>query len=142
MLFRSHGEHGAGDADVADAAHVDGGKEAGDIADDAAAKGEQDGVAVRAREDELLGEGFDGGEAFVAFAGREEEDGWLGVGWEAGEETPMPESPDLGRGDDEGLGRLYTPASKLAGDPVFARVELAQAWVEGAQKAGADGDVV
>ena len=98
-------------------------------ANHAAAKGEQDGVAVRAREDELLGEGFDGGEAFVAFAGGEEEDGRLGVGWEAGEETPMPEGPDSGRGDDKGLWGA-------------TGVELAQAWVEGAQKAGADGDVV
>ncbi len=39
-------EERGGQANVADAAHVDGGEEAGDVADDAAAKGEKDGVAV------------------------------------------------------------------------------------------------
>ncbi len=40
------GEEGAGDLDVADAAHVDGGEEAGDVADDSATEGEEEGVAV------------------------------------------------------------------------------------------------
>ena len=71
---------------VADAAHVDGGEEAGDVADDAATEGEEDGVAVGAGVGELLGEGFDAGEALVAFAGGEEEDGGCVFVWEGGEE--------------------------------------------------------
>ena len=80
-------------------------------------------------EDELVGEGFDGGEALVAFAGGDEEDCRLGVGREASEEGFVPEGPDFGRGDDEGLGRA-------------AGVEFAEARIEGAEKAGRDGDVV
>ena len=40
------GEECCGDLHVADAAHVDGGEEAGDVADDAATEGDEDGVAV------------------------------------------------------------------------------------------------
>jgi hypothetical protein len=39
----------------------------------------------------------------VALAGREKESGWLLVRGKAGEEALVPESPDFGRGDDEGL---------------------------------------
>ncbi len=123
------GEEGGGQADVADAAHVDGGEEAGDVADDAAAEGEEDGVAVGAGEGELLGEGFDLGEALVALAGGEEEGGGLLVCWEGGEEGFVPEGPDVGRGDDEEFGG-------------FVGGEFAEAGVEGAEKAGGDGDVV
>ena len=69
------GEEGGGDLHVADAAHVDGGEEAGDVADDAAAEGEEERVAVGSGAGELLGEGFDAGEALVALAAGEEEDG-------------------------------------------------------------------
>ena len=51
-------EGGGGDLDVADAAHVDGGEEAGHVAEDAAAEGDEDGVAVGV----VVGEGFE--EAF------------------------------------------------------------------------------
>ena len=122
-------EDGGGDADVADAAHVDGGEEAGHVADDAAAEGEQDGVAVGTGVGELLGEGLDVGEALVALAGREEEDGGLGVGREGCEECFVPERPDVGRGDDEV--RRARPAFNLA-----------QARIKGAEEAGRDGDVV
>ena len=67
-------EEGGGDLHVADAAHVDGGEEAGDVADDSAAEGDEEGVAVGSGEGELLGEGFDAGEALVALAAGEEED--------------------------------------------------------------------
>ena len=62
--------------DVADAAHVDGGEEAGDVADDAATEGEEERVAVGAGGGELLGEGFDAAQALVRFAAGQEEDGW------------------------------------------------------------------
>ena len=94
-------EQRGGQADVADAAHVDGGQEAGDVADDAAAKGEQDGVAVGPGKGELLGEGLDRGEAFVRFACGEKRHGGLLGRRKAGEEAFMPERPDLRRGDDE-----------------------------------------
>ena len=44
----------------------------------------------------------------------------------------MPERPYLGRGDDE----------EVPGIEWLRRGQLAQAWVEGAEQAGADGDVV
>ncbi len=90
------GEQRGGQADVADAAHVDGGEEAGDVADDAAAEGEQDGVAVGPGEGKLLGEGLDGGEALVRFAGGEKEHGGLLGRGKAGEEGLVPERPDCG----------------------------------------------
>jgi hypothetical protein len=123
------GEDGGGDADVADTAHVDGGEEAGEVADDAATESEQDGVSVGAGVVELVSEGFDLGEALVGLAGGVEEDDGLSILGEAGEEVFVPEGPDVGRGDDEG-------ARWLAG------VELAQAGVEGAEKAWSDVDVV
>jgi len=54
--------------DVADAAHVDGGEEAGDVADDAATEGEEECVAVGSGGGELLGERFDARHALVALA--------------------------------------------------------------------------
>ena len=36
------GEEGAGDLDVGDSAHVDGGEEAGDVADDSATEGQEE----------------------------------------------------------------------------------------------------
>ena len=69
------GEEGGGDLDVRDAAHVNGGEEAGDVADDASAEGDEESVAVCTVSGELLGEGFYGGEALVLFAGGVEEDG-------------------------------------------------------------------
>ncbi len=123
-------EQGAGELDVADTAHVDGGEEAGDVADDASTEGKQEGVAVGPGGGKLLGEGFYAREALVAFAGGVEEDGGglLSLG-EGGEEGFGPEGPDLGRGDDEGA-------------EGFAWVEPAEARVEGAQEPGSDGDVV
>ena len=67
------GEEGGGELDVGDAAHVDGGEEAGDVADDSATEGEQEAVAVCSGEGELLGERFDAGHALVGLAGGEEE---------------------------------------------------------------------
>ncbi len=70
-------EEGGGDLDVADATHVDGGEEAGDVADwtppPKARRRESRSAACGG---ELLGKGFDGGETLVAFAGGVEEDGW------------------------------------------------------------------
>ena len=60
------GEEGGGDLHVADAAHVDGGEEAGDVADDSATEGEEERVAVGSGGGELLGEGFDAADALVA----------------------------------------------------------------------------
>ena len=68
-------EESGGDLHVADAAHVDGGEEACDVADDAATEGEEERVAVGSCGGELLGEGFDTGHAFVRFATGEKEDG-------------------------------------------------------------------
>ena len=117
-----------GQADVADATHVDGGEEAGDVADDAAAKGEQDGVAVGPGKGELLGEGLDRGEAFVRFAcGEKRNGGLMGSGKLA--RKPRARAPKSGRGDDE-------EARGLAG------CQPAQTRVERAQKAGGDVDVV
>src|SRR6202044_1105953 len=64
-----------GDLDVADSAHVDGGEEAGDVAEDSAAEGDEERIAIGSGTRELLGERLDTGEAFVAFAVGEEEDG-------------------------------------------------------------------
>lgn len=58
----------------------------------------------------------------------EEHGGLMGLG-EAGEESIMPESPDLRRGDDEEAGS-------------FTGCQPAQARVEGAQQSGDDVDVV
>ena len=52
------GEESGGDLDVADAAHVDGGEEAGDVADDAAAEGEEERVAVGSGEWLVAGRGI------------------------------------------------------------------------------------
>ena len=119
------GEEGGGQADVADAAHVDGGEEAGGVADDAASEGEKDGVAVGTGEDELLGEGFDRGEAFVAFAGGEEQGCWLLVVGERRQEGLVPERPDCGRGHDEDVLRVES----------FGCGKLAQAGIESAEQA-------
>ncbi len=48
-------EEGGGDLDVGDAAHVDGGEEAGDVAQDAAAEGDEERVAVGSVLGELFG---------------------------------------------------------------------------------------
>ena len=124
-------EQGGGELDVTDTAHVNGGEEAGDVADDSATEGEEEGVAVGSGEGELLGEGLDGSHAFVGLAGGVEEDyGLAGAfGGEGGEDGLGPQLPDLGRGDDEG-------AVGLGG------VELFEAGGEGAEEAGADGDIV
>ena len=123
------GEERGGQANVADAAHVDGGEEARDVADDAAAEGEEDGVAVGPGESELLGEGLDCGETLVRFAGGEKQGCWLLVAGEGREEAIVPERPDCGRGDDEEAEGL-------------SRCQPAQARVERAQQAGGDGDGV
>ena len=82
------GEHGGGQANVADSAHVDGGEEARDVADDAAAEGKQDGVAVGPGEGKLLGEGLDCGEALVGLAGGKKKYGeLLGFGFWKAEES-------------------------------------------------------
>lgn len=58
------GENGGGDLNEGDATVVDGGDESGEVADDASAEGDEEGVPVYA----LLGkggaDGFDGGEGF------------------------------------------------------------------------------
>jgi hypothetical protein len=120
-------EQCGGDLHVADAAHVDGGEEAGDIADDAATEGEEESVAVGSGGAELLREGFDAAHALVALARGVKEDGWRF--FEGGEEGLRPEGPDVGRGDDEG-------AEGLLG------VELLQTCREGAEEVWGDGDVV
>src|SRR5579884_239168 len=89
------------DTDVANAAHIDGGEEAGEVADDTASEGEQDGVAVGPGVDQLLGKGFDLSHALVALAGGMEEDEWVLSFWKAGKEALVPERPYLRRGDDE-----------------------------------------
>ena len=107
------GEQGGGDLNVVDAAHVDGGEEAGEVADDAAAESDEDGGAVGARFSQFRGEAFDLREALEALAGGQEEDGGLPVFGEGGEEFLAPESPDFGRGDDgAACGRLL----KVAGN--------------------------
>ena len=73
------GREGGRDLDIGDSAHVDGGEEAGNIADNSATEGDEECVAVSAGVGELLEEGFDGAKALVGFAGMEEEDG-RGVG--------------------------------------------------------------
>ena len=70
------GEQGRGDLDIGDAAYVDGGKKAGDVANDAAAKGDQQRVPVRARLCQLLGQCLHGRETFVRFARRQKQDRW------------------------------------------------------------------
>ena len=78
-------EERGGDLHVADAAHVDGGEEAGDVAEDAATEGEEERVAVGSGGGELLGERFDAAQALVRFAAGEEENGGA-IPLEAGEE--------------------------------------------------------
>ncbi len=86
-----------------DAPHIDGGEEAGEVADDASAEGDEEGVAVCAVPGQLFGEAFDGGEAFVGLACGDLED--FGASWkdvEAVEERFGPELGDLGAGNEEG----------------------------------------
>src|SRR5258708_15636498 len=109
---------------VADAAHVDGGEEAGDVAEDAATEGEEERVAVSARGGELLGEGFDAAHALVRFAAGQEENVWRF--FERVQEGLRPESPDIGRGNDEGAKRLVS-------------IQLFETRIEGAEEIGADG---
>src|SRR5277367_3132555 len=80
--------------DVADAAHVDGGEEAGHVSKDATTEGEEERIAVGASRGELLCERFDAREALVRFAAWYEEDRRRFL--EAGEEGPRPEGPDVG----------------------------------------------
>lgn len=58
------GEKSGGDMDESDAAEVSGGDEAGDIADNATAEGDEERVAVGAGANEAAGDGFDGREIF------------------------------------------------------------------------------
>lgn len=127
------GEQRGGELHITDAAHVDGGEEAGEVAEDAAAEGEQDGVAIGTGEGQLVGKGLDAGEALVGFAGPEKEHGGASVGVEGLEDGLRPEAPDRGRGDQE-------EARQRCGglDPQ----QLAQARLEGEEKVGADGDIV
>ena len=122
------GEEGGGDLNVWDAAHVDGGEESGEVADNATTEGEEEGVAVGPGGGELLGEGLEGAEALVGFAcGYEEDGGGFGLSfWEGGEEGFLPESPDLGRGYDEGAVWLCFSTKGC---------EFAQAGAEGAEEA-------
>jgi len=110
------------DLDVADAPHVNGSEEAGDVAEDSATEGEEERVAVGSGVGELVGEGFDVGEAFVAFAAREKKNGrgFFVVFWKRCEEGFRPESPDLRRSNDEG------PEWFVFADSLQARVEGAK----------------
>ena len=120
-------EEGCGNLEIRDAAHVDGGEEAGQVADDSSSKGDEKGVAVGSRAGELLGESFDGREAFVDFACGQEED--LRRCGEAGEKRFRPGLPDVRGGDDE-------DARGFGGE------EFSDARVEGAEDSGCDVDLV
>ncbi len=69
-----HREEGCGDLDEGDAAKVNAREKAGEVAGDAAAKGDDGIVAVEVFSEHLFGEGFDCLERFVFFAGGEAED--------------------------------------------------------------------
>ena len=98
------GEEGGGDLDVVDAAHVDGGEETGEVADDAAAERDKDRGAVGAGFGEFCGKAFDLAEALKALTGGEEEGGGLLVFGESCEEFRAPERPYFRRGNN-GIGR-------------------------------------
>ena len=123
------GEQRGGNLDERHAAHVDGGEEAGDVADDPGAEGDEERVALGAGLGELLCEGFDGGEALVLLAGGVEEDRRRLGFRERGLDFFAPELPDVGTGDEEG-------AEGLSGG------KLDQARVEGAEEVATDCDVV
>src|SRR5579864_8853083 len=82
------------DLHVANAAHIDGGEEAGDVAEDSATEGEEQPIAVGSGAGELFGERFDAGEALMTFTARKEENSWrfLVSLRKAGEEGLRPES--------------------------------------------------
>ena len=89
-------EQGSGDLEVVDAAHVDGGEEAGEVTDDAATEGDEDRGAVGAGCGEFGGEALDLAQALEALAGGKEEDGGLLIFGKGSEEFLAPESPDFG----------------------------------------------
>ncbi len=94
-------EKRGGERDVVNAALIDGGEKSGEVGDDASAEWDQHGIAMGAGAGELGGEALDGGEGFVAFAGRnEEDDGALSAG-EGFEEGFAVEAEDVRRGDEE-----------------------------------------
>ena len=63
-----------GDLEQRDAAHEDGGQESGHIGDDAAAVGDHHAGAVAAEFDHFVGQHFEGRQALLLFAARQEED--------------------------------------------------------------------
>ncbi len=63
-----------GDLDDGNAPHEDGGEEAGDVVDDAAAEGDHDAGAVAAAPHHLLGQDFDLRQSLPFLAAGEEED--------------------------------------------------------------------
>jgi len=69
------GEEGCGDLQVADAAHEDGGNEAADVTDDAAAECDEERSAIAAGADHLTKDVSDTFDGLVFFACREEENG-------------------------------------------------------------------
>ncbi len=125
------GEEGGGELNVANAAHVDGGEEAGDVAEDAATQSQENRSAVGAGLRELFEEALDGGEAFVLLAGGDEEDGGGVLGGERLEDGGGVELPDFGGGDDEEAGERGGGAE-----------EFAEAGGEGGEEIRADGDAV
>ncbi len=68
-----HREEGCGDLDEGNAAKVNAGEEASEVAGDTAAEGDDRIVAVEVFGEHLFGESFDCLERFVFFAGREAE---------------------------------------------------------------------
>ena len=61
-------EHRGGNLYQVDAAHVERGQQAGNVAYDAASESNDDGISVRAQAAQLLGQFLNRGQLFVAFA--------------------------------------------------------------------------
>ena len=87
-----------GNLDIRNAAHEDGGDKAAEVANDAAAKGDEQRAAVAAGADHLAGETFDVDHGFVALAGGEKERARAARRKER-RNVCAPERPDLGRGE-------------------------------------------
>ena len=123
------GKDGGGDLDVGDAALVDGGAEAAEVADDAAAEGDEEAFAVETGACHVAEDGFCGVEGFGGFAGGDGDEGGFDAGdAEAGEGVGGVEGGDVGVGDEGGA--------------IFAGEEVGGAGAEFVEEAGADEDVV
>ena len=96
------GEEGRRDLDHGDPPHVDRGRKPGQVADDAAAQGDQGGLPVRPEGGQLFGDGEDGLDLLGGLAGGHRDPLDAKVGLLQGLLHPIPmEGVDPGIGDDD-----------------------------------------